>query len=262
MVAALTLGFALACILSSATYMINDIADLEADRRHPHKRLRPFASGRLPIAFGMVAAPLMAAGALAGALALSPGFAAAMVAYLAVTASYSYALKRMPLLDVAVIAVLFTLRIVMGDELIGTGHSPWLLSFAVAFFLSLALAKRHAEVMSAVGAAANGGAKGELAGRGYRADDWPLTLTFGIGAGLVSILIMLLYMTNDAAPSGFYREIAWLYAIPALVTLWLMRLWLIAHRGELHHDPVVFALNDRASLALGVVVGVAFWLSL
>jgi hypothetical protein len=103
---------------------------------------------------------------------------------------------------------------------------------------------------------------GELAGRGYRGDDWPLTLTFGVGAGLVSVVIMLLYMTNDAAPSGFYHRTAWLYAIPALVSLWLMRIWLLSHRGELHHDPVVFALSDRLSLALGVVVGVVFWLAL
>jgi 4-hydroxybenzoate polyprenyltransferase len=215
----------------------------------------------------------MIAGALAAAAALSTGFAAALVAYLALTLGYSYGLWRVALADVAVIAALFTLRIVMGAEVIGLSHSPWLLSFSLAFFLSLALAKRHAEVIGAAGAlpspaaaeeaagaVANG--TGELAGRGYRAGDWPLTLTFGVGAGLVSIVIMLLYMTNDAAPSGFYHRTAWLFAIPGLVSLWLMRIWLLSHRGELHHDPVVFALGDRVSLALGVVVGVVFWLAL
>ena len=107
----------------------------------------------------------------------------------------------MPLLDVFVIGMLFTLRIVMGAEVAELGHSPWLLAFAFSFFLSLALAKRHGEVHRAARIDVE-----EIAGRGYRGDDWPITLSFGIGTGLVSIVIMLLYMTNDAAPSGFYRQ--------------------------------------------------------
>ena len=118
-------------------------------------------------------------------------------------------------------------------------------------------AKRHGELMRARDAE-----REEIAGRGYRAEDWPLTLTFGVGAGLVSIVIMLLYMTNDAAPSGFYRNSGFLFAIPAMVALWLMRIWLLAHRKVLHDDPVVFALKDRASLALGCLVAVVFFLAI
>jgi hypothetical protein len=102
----------------------------------------------------------------------------------------------------------------------------------------------------------------EIVGRGYRGNDWPVTLTFGIGVGLVSVVIMLLYMTNDAAPSGFYRQPGWLFAIPALLTLWLMRIWLLSNRMLLHDDPVVFALRDRSSLLLGVAVAIAFSLAL
>jgi 4-hydroxybenzoate polyprenyltransferase len=250
-------GFALLCLLSSATYIINDLADLEADRAHPTKRLRPFASGQLTIAHGLIAAPLMMIGALVGAYFLAPAFAAAMLAYLAVTLAYSYRLKRVALLDVFIIGVLFTLRIVMGAEILDLAHSPWLLSFALAFFLSLALGKRHAEVM---GATANHAE--EIAGRGYRGADWPITLTFGVGVGLLSVVIMLLYMANDAAPSGFYHQLGWLYAIPALMTVWLMRIWLLSHREQLHDDPVIFALRDPASLLLGVAVAVTFYLSL
>ena len=103
---------------------------------------------------------------------------------------------------------------------------------------------------------------GEIAGRGYRGNDWPVTLSFGIGIGLVSVVIMLLYMTNDAAPSGFYHHPGLLYAIPALLTLWLMRIWLLSNRMLLHDDPVVFALRDRVSLALGAAVVCLFFLAI
>jgi 4-hydroxybenzoate polyprenyltransferase len=256
-IVASAIGFALLCLLSSATYIVNDLADLDADRAHATKKFRPFAGGRLKIVHGLIAAPLMIVTALAGAFALSPPFAAALLAYLILTAAYSFGLKRVALLDVFVIGVLFTLRIVMGAEIAGLTHSAWLLSFALSFFISLALSKRHGEVMRAAGADA-----GEIAGRGYRGNDWPVTLTFGVGIGLVSVVIMLLYMTNDAAPSGFYHAPGLLYAIPALLTLWLMRIWLLSHRMELHDDPVVFALRDRVSLALGLAVAIAFYLAL
>jgi 4-hydroxybenzoate polyprenyltransferase/phosphoserine phosphatase len=251
------LGFVLLCLLSSATYIVNDLADLEADRRHATKRRRPFASGRVKILHGLIAAPLMILGALAGAYALSPPFAAALLAYLLLTSAYSVRLKRVALFDVFVIGVLFTLRIVMGAAIVSLTHSPWLLSFALAFFVSLALSKRHGEVMRAASSDT-----GEIAGRGYRGGDWPITLSFGIVIGLVSIVIMLLYMTNEAAPSGFYRTIGWLYVIPAVMTLWLMRIWLLSHRMLLHDDPVVFALRDRISLVLGLIAAIAFYLAL
>jgi len=251
------MAVALLCVLSSATYILNDLVDLDADRRHATKSLRPFASGDLKILHGLIAAPLMIAAALACALALSPPFALVLLAYLCLTLAYSLGLKRVALLDVFVIGVLFTLRIVMGAAVADLGHSAWLLSFALAFFLSLALAKRHGEVMRAARIDAE-----EIAGRGYRGSDWPVTLSFGIGIALVSVVIMLLYMTNDAAPSGFYQHPAWLYAIPALVTVWLMRIWLLSNRMLLHDDPVVFALRDRTSLVLGLAVSVAFYLAL
>jgi hypothetical protein len=149
------------------------------------------------------------------------------------------------------------LRIFMGAEVLGIQVSPWLLSFSWAFFLSLALAKRHVEVVRAAHLDVE-----DLVGRGYRGEDWPLTLSFGIGSGLLSIVIMLLYLTNDAMPSGFYDNAKWLYAIPALVMMWLMRIWLLSNRMQLDDDPVVFALKDRTSLLLGLLAAVAFVMAL
>jgi 4-hydroxybenzoate polyprenyltransferase len=256
-VATAAAGFLLLCLLASATYMLNDIADLDADRQHHVKRLRPFANGELPVAVGLIVAPVLIAAALAGAVFLSPAFAVSLTLYLALTLAYSFGMKQLLLVDVFMISMLFVLRIVMGTAVIGLAYSPWLLTFSWAFFLSLALAKRHVEVVRADRSEAD-----DVIGRGYRGADWPLTLSFGVGAGLISIVIMLLYLANDAAPSGFYAKPSWLYAVPALMTVWLMRLWLMSNRMELDDDPVIFALKDPASLLLGLGVALAFWLSL
>lgn len=251
------LGFLVLSLMVSGTYLLNDLADLGADRRHATKRRRPFASGALPLAAGLTIAPAMVFGAVVGGFLLAPPFGGLLVVYLTLTTAYSLALKREPLADVFIIGCLFTLRVAMGAAVLRIVQSPWLLSFALAFFASLAFAKRHAEVMQATRADT-----GAIAGRGYRGDDWPLTLAFGVGAGLFSLIIMLLYLANDAAPSGFYRASEWLYAVPVLMALWLQRIWLLAHRTELHDDPVVFALKDPRSLLLGAAVGVAFFVAI
>ena len=250
-------AFVILGLLVSAGYVINDLADLNADRQHQSKRHRPFASGRISPRAGMAAAAALTVLAFAGALALSRAFAALLVAYFLLAVAYSLRLKAIALVDVAAIAALFTLRVAAGAAVIGIGQSPWLLSFSGAFFLSLALAKRHGELMQAAAAGA-----GPIAGRGYHGDDWPLTLTFGVGAGLASIVIMLLYLANDAAPSGFYPHQGWLYLAPGIVLIWLMRVWMLSHRTQLHDDPVIFALKDPISLGLAAVVAVAFKLAL
>ena len=254
---ATTLGFLVLCVLASSSYMLNDLADLESDRRHPTKRYRPFASGHLSIASGLTVAALGILVSLGAAFALSGNFALVLCGYFALTMLYSFQLKRIPLLDVFVIGALFTSRILMGAAVSSLGQSPWLLAFSIFFFFSLALSKRHVELMRS-----QGDSPMLILGRGYRAEDWPLTLVFGIGAGLTSILIMLLYVTNDASPSGFYREISWLYVAPTAVILWIMRIWLLSHRAVLDDDPVEFALRDPTSWALGVVVVVALVLAI
>lgn len=246
------LGFLALSIAASGTYIINDLSDLAADRAHATKRRRPFASGALKIAHGLVVGPFLIAAALAGACLLSPLFGAALGAYLATTLAYSLRLKTIPMFDVVILGWLYTLRLIMGSVLLGVSFSPWLLTFSMMFFSAMSLAKRHVETSSA---------RGAIAGRGYRAEDAPLTLAYGIASTVAATLILVLYLVDDAFPSDVYSSPGWLWAAPVLVTLWGMRVWLLAHRGELDADPVTFAVRDPISLALGAVLGAAFALA-
>jgi len=236
----------LGCI-ASGTYILNDLADLQSDRQHATKRHRPFAAGRLSPLAGLGAGALLVFGGLLAALMLGHNVALGALVYVVLSLSYSMALKCVPLVDTLTIAALFTLRVVLGVELAQVPYSAWLLCFAAFFFFSLALAKRHGELLQA----ASGSGAAALVRRGYVPEDWPLTLAFGVASGIASLLIMILFVANDAAPSRLYSSPAWLYLAPAAVAVWLSRIWLLAQRRELHDDPVVFALRDPASWVVG-----------
>lgn len=246
-------GLSCLLLLTSATYLLNDIADLNSDRRHWSKRNRAIASGKLPVRWALLTSVIAIGIAFGGALALSSDFALALAGYLVLTLCYSFGLKRIPLLDTLTIGVLFTTRVVMGIVLLGQPYSEWLLTFSMAFFVSLAIAKRHTEIIRA-------GAAGEhsLASRGYRVEDSELTLVIGVATGVASLLIMMLYIVEDILPRNAYDNPKLLWGIPILLTIWIGRIWLLAHRGEMSDDPVSFALRDRASLALGAVVAILF----
>jgi 4-hydroxybenzoate polyprenyltransferase len=247
----------LLCVLSSLTYVVNDIADIQADRRHATKRRRPFASGAIPVRDGLLLAGLGIPLVLAAGLLIAPEVAATLLAYCTVTLAYSFGLKRIPLADCFIIGTLFTLRLVLGVTAAHLIWSAWLLTFAVSFFFSLALAKRHTELVG-------GGplATGPVPGRGYRYEDRSLTLVFGVAASTTSIIIVVQYLMDEVFPAGAYRHPDWLWAAPALIFLWVARIWLLANRGEMHDDPVVFALKDRVSHGLGAVMVLAFLLAL
>jgi len=247
------IGFVLLGLAASATYLINDMADLASDRQHRSKKLRPFASGALPLASGLTAAPLMLVTALALSFVVSPGFFGVLLLYLVLTLSYSFALKRVALLDVVILAVLYTLRLFMGMVLVGVGSSSWLLAFASFFFFSMSLAKRHAELLAATGPSDK-----QIVGRGYRPGDWPLTLAMGTASTVASILIMIQYLVAEAFPSNTYSYPTALWFAPFLIGLWTCRIWLLAQRGELDDDPVAFATKDPQSLILGVVLVASF----
>jgi 4-hydroxybenzoate polyprenyltransferase len=234
-------AFMLFGMVASATYLINDLADLSADRRHPSKRYRALAAGLIPLASAAPLAAMLLTAGLIGGWSLAPAFGATLSCYAALTLLYSFRLKRAPLVDVAAIAALFTLRVVAGMVVIGHPVSLWLATFTATLFLSLALAKRSAELVQA----ARSGRP--VHGRGYLPGDEPLTLAFGVAAGVVSVLVMVMYMSVDAMPSGLYALDGALYVIPAVLCLWVMRVWLLAHRGTLDDDPVIFALRDRVS---------------
>jgi 4-hydroxybenzoate polyprenyltransferase len=250
------IAFALMTVVSSATYLINDLADLAADRAHATKRNRPLASGRMPVAAAAFVALFAIAAGVSAAAAVTPILALTLAGYLAVTLGYSFRMKRVPLLDIFVIATLFTMRIIIGTAVIAAPWSPWLLPFALIFFFSLALAKRHAEIIKFAHKDKH------VAGRGYSSDDWPLTLTFGVGSAMTAMVIMLLYMTNEAGNSGLYHTPTWLYGIPVAVFLWILRIWFFAHRGILTDDPVIFALRDRVSWLLALAAGASFALAI
>ncbi|BBE71234.1 UbiA family prenyltransferase [Oharaeibacter diazotrophicus] len=247
---AAALGFLALGFCASASYLINDLWDLPHDRRHWSKRGRPLASGGLPIRAGAAMALWGLVVGLGIAVAAGPAAATVLVLYLAGTLAYSFYLKRVPILDVFVLAGLFTVRIGFGNVLTGVQPSPWLMVFSMFLFLSLSMAKRHTEVLRLAdhGIEAAGG-------RGYVADDAPLTLGIGLAAMLGAVLIFVMYLVEDAFPQGFYARPELLWAMPAILFLFLGRVWLVAQRGNMRDDPVAFALKDRVSLALGTAMG-------
>ncbi|MEQ1609824.1 MAG: UbiA family prenyltransferase [Hyphomonadaceae bacterium] len=240
-------------LMTSGTYILNDLLDLQAERTHRSKFKRPFASGRIKLWHGFVAAPALILVGLVGGFIISPGFALTQLLYLAVTLSYSLVLKRAALADTMALSFLYTLRLIMGAVLASVALTQWLLVFSMFLFVSLSLAKRHVEVLAK---AQSGGRF--VANRGYRAEDVVLTLGLGLATATAAPLILVLYIIESAWPSGLYQLPEALWAAPVLLSLWLMRVWLLANRGELHDDPVVFAMKDRQSLIAGIALALAF----
>ena len=243
--------------VTSGTYLLNDMADLSADRQHWSKKNRALASGRLQIGVGLTLACALLLASMVGALMLDYAFALALAAYLAITGAYSGGLKRVPLLDLLIIGVLFTVRIVMGTVLVEESHPVWLLVFSVFFFFSLAVAKRHTEIVRAAKAGAN-----SLKARGYMVEDAPLTLALGTASAVVSLVVMLLFIIENMASGSLYTRPELLSGIPLVLSVWIGRIWLLAHRGVMADDPVTFALRDKTSLGLGVAIAALFAVAL
>ncbi|MBC7769259.1 MAG: UbiA family prenyltransferase [Phycisphaerales bacterium] len=243
---AASIAFAALCLVASSVYLVNDVADIDADRRHPRKRMRPFASGAVSPVAGLALALVLLSGGLAlGALS---GAGWLIAAYAIAASLYTFALKRIVLLDVVVLAALYGLRIVIGGDAAGYAASDWLLAFSGFFFLSLALVKRAAEVDAL---------RGDLIGRGYRGGDGPVLKRFGAAVGVVSAVVLALYL-QEPANAARYSAPLFLWALPAAVLFWLARLWLKVERREMHDDPLLFALRDPASWATFAVTAAAF----
>ena len=159
----------------------------------------------------------------------------------------------MPILDGFALASLFTLRLGIGIAASGAPPSPWLLVFSMFLFASLSLAKRHTEVARIIERGAT-----EVRGRGYKAVDLPLILAIGIATGMCAVLILVLYIINDAFRQSFYGNTIWLWGFPMVVFLFVCRIWLMCQRGQMNDDPVAFAMRDRTSLGLGSVLALCF----
>ncbi len=251
-------------LCASATYIVNDLLDLEADRQHPRKRRRPFASGDLSALSGVLVVVLFLAASLALALSLphivtavSPELVSPLKphyfllwlgVYLVTTLAYSLRLKRSVLVDVIVLSGLYTIRIIAGSAATGVAVSTWLGSFSIFFFLSLALVKRFAELENL---RERGGVS--AGGRGYNISDIEQLRSFGAASGFASVVVLTLYFSTLEA-AELYHHTRRLWLLVPILLLWIMRLWLQASRGQLNEDPVVYAITDKRSLFLGLVV--------
>lgn len=244
------LAFVGFCLAASGGYLLNDLLDLDHDRRHPWKRNRPLATGSLSVAHAWALAALLVVGATAlGWWTLSRMFVASLVCYVALSATYSLYLKGIVVLDVLVLAALYCVRIVAGGIATATFVSPWLLAFSLFLFLSLALLKRYIELRRA----SPDRAEAWRPGRGYVPEDLDLLRSVGPVTGYLSVLVLALYINSETA-SALYQSPVWLWLIVPLLLYWITRIWLLANRGGITEDPVVFATADGVTYLIGALV--------
>ena len=243
-------------LCASAVYLLNDLFDLDADRRHVRKRKRPFASGLIPVWHGAVWVPLLLSGAIGLALLLPWMFAAVLAGYFACTLAYSLLLKRQVIVDVLMLAGLYTLRVIAGGAATLIAPSFWLLAFSMFLFLSLAMVKRYSEMLDVL----HQHQQQAAAGRGYLVQDLPVLMSLGTGSGLVAVLVFALYINNPETRS-IYAQPLWLWLVPPLLLYWVSRVWMKAHRGEVDDDPVVFAVRDWQSLVIVSMAALFFALA-
>lgn len=247
-IAAVSAAFFCFSFMASANYLVNDMLDIESDRRHPTKRLRPFAAGDLSVAAGI---GLAFALVLASAIILPhlPGtFAVWLGFYIIGTMAYSFYLKQIPIVDVLMLSGLYTLRLLAGGGATATEISPWLAGFSTFLFLSLAMVKRFSELENLRERGASG-----THGRGYLVTDMEQIRSFGTSSATAAVVVFMLYIARPDV-TGLYHHAMRMWLIVPLLIYWLFRVWLLASRGELDDDPVVFAMRDGLSLAVGALV--------
>lgn len=238
---------------ASSIYILNDLLDLEADRLHSTKRHRPLASGDLSLLTGLMVMPLLLVLAFSMALWVGPGFAVLLLVYLVLTTAYSVHLKSMVLLDVIALAALYTLRLIGGGVAADIELSFWILSFSMFMFFSLALVKRVSELLELK---EDGGRW--IRGRGYQIKDLDTLHTLGINSSYAAVFVIALYI-NSAEIVALYENPRLIWLLCPILLYWVSRIWIIVHRGQLHSDPVVFALRDRVSYIALILSGVILY---
>lgn len=250
------LAFIAFSLLASSVYVVNDLLDIETDRAHPRKRNRPFASGALTTTQGVWIAVVLITASLSVASYVGIPFIAVLLLYLLTSSAYSAYLKKKMIIDICVLAGLYTIRIVAGGVATGVPLSVWLLAFSIFFFLSLAAVKRQAELVDGV---ASGEVKAQ--GRGYHVDDLPIIGNMALSAGYVSVLILALYINSPEVAPLYKRPYA-IWGVCLVLLYWISRMVMVTHRGAMHDDPIVYALKDRISyyclafIAVFLIVGV------
>lgn len=240
-VLAVLLAFIAFGLVASATYLLNDLLDLASDRRHPRKCRRPFAAGNLGIAEGCIGMALMLTAGLVIAAHISSIFLLSLLGYLAITLSYSLYFKTYVLIDVLLLASLYTVRIIAGAIAIQVEVSSWLLAFSMFIFLCLALVKRSSELV-AMQKLSRDGAKG----RDYQLGDNQIISSMGTAAGYLAVLVLALYIDNPAIQTQYHHPRR-LWLLCPLMLYWVSRLWIKTARGEMDDDPLLFSLKDKGS---------------
>ncbi len=245
---AATLAFIAFSLTASSVYVLNDMVDLDADRAHPRKKKRPFASGIVPVKDGFVLGPLLLLSAFGVAIFFLPLlFVAVLAGYYALTTGYSFFLKRKIMVDTFTLAGLYTIRIIAGGAATLIPMSPWLIGFSIFFFLALAIAKRLGELVAVIQKD-----KGKASKRDYSSVDLGMVQSLGAAAGYASVLVLIFYFNSPEASSLYERpEVLW--GVTPLLLFWVSRLLVIANRGEMDDDPIVFAAKDKTSMAVGVL---------
>jgi 4-hydroxybenzoate polyprenyltransferase len=239
------LAFSLA---ASAIYILNDLVDLDADRKHPSKQFRPLAAGTVAITKAMILIPVLLFVGFAGALAIAPALAMVLFAYISLTTAYTFVLKRKMLVDVLALAALYTIRVIGGAAAISVAMSEWLLAFSMFIFTALALIKRYVELAARIDLDLS-----DPTNRNYRKSDLNIVAALAAAAGFNAVTVFALYISSDAI-RPFYRHPKALWIICPILMYWLARALLMAHRRLMDDDPIVFALRDRNSyLALGAI---------
>ena len=250
------IAFAAFSLCAAGQYVVNDLIDFESDRRHPSNCRRPLAAGEL----GRASAILLAAAVWVGAgvLAAQVGlrFVGVLAAYVILMIAYSLWLKRVVLVDALLLAAGYAARVAGGGVAVMIRPSPWLIAFCVCLFFSLALVKRYSEL------ARSRERDGPSAhARGYEAVDLPMIATFGVVSGYLAVLVLALYLTTGRTFSLLYSRPAFIGLTAMLLLYWISYVWLLANRGRIPDDPVVFALRDRRSLVLVVLMGICSFLA-
>jgi len=250
------LAFAAFSLCASGQYVLNDLFDLEADRGHPSKRKRPLASGEVSRAAAVVliAATWLGAGLIA--VQLGAAFAGVLAGYVLLMIAYSVWLKHVVVLDALLLAAGYAARVAAGAIAVAIRPSTWLIAFCLCLFYSLALIKRYAELTH------NRDRQGPSAhARGYEAADLPIVATFGIASGYLAVLVLALYLTSHSTVSHLYSRPSFIGLTGILLLYWVSYLWLVANRGQMPEDPVLFALRDRRSRVLVLLMGICAWLA-
>ncbi len=235
---------------ASAVYVINDIFDVESDRQHPIKQNRPIAAGEVTAGFaGWLTAGLLIAASVMSSL-VNPNFMFWLFGYFSLTLLYTFWLKQIALIDCFTLAALYTLRILAGASVIDIKVSFWLLACSGFLFLSLAFAKRYGEIAINVSQG-----REHSIGRGYQNSDANLILSFGVGSGLIAALVLALYV-NSGSIVALYRSPFVIWGTVPILLMWIFRIWLKTHRGEIADDPLLYATKDPVSIAAGLIVAV------